>query len=1243
MRALLVIALAWACEALDVTFVVGPVPSAYVLNVSAIYAVNTSIFSNVTSYDGVSYVNVDTCPPGSFSHAGNSTCSLCSAGRYSNKSASTGCGICPAGTFSLSNYSACVSCAPGHQAYAESSVCTACAIGSYLEGLWCAPCAAGTITASLASSECDVCRDGTYAADTTTVALGALVFDPYFTLRMGFYFDMVLSDETPNVDLLRVMTPELSAVELGVRLDQLFGLQIVVDGCDAMYGAQLQLDSQVSLQLSLVGDQAYVWANSVLVMTSPCSVRDYLFGTVAYTHPSLQGVYLDNIIGGNTCRHCINNTFSLPGSSGCLPCPGNSTSLGFSSPCLCDAGFDASVLNSTDFECLACPPGFVSLQGGECTICPAGTYQSGVYCVPCSAWSFSSSDGSTECDTCYPGLISGVGATECSQCEAGYYANPTTFLCSPCPLGTWGDGILYGVMQCTGCGPGKYSTSAGSSSAQVCQSCPPGRYSIETKSGSLSNCKNCSLGTYSLAGYSACPPCLPGSYSLGSQSACTLCMQGQYQALSGTSNCSNCSAGYFSGDGQSLCTPCDNGTFTPVPGTVAGACKVCNAGEYSDSGSTVCSTCLSNEYSYAHAASCQACPEHSLSPAGSRLDQCVCVAGYRYDRPAGLVFTCQPCLPGSWSSNGSEACTLCEAGTASSVNLSVSVDTCLPCLPGFYTLAGMSSCMACPAGKFTGTNRSGSCGTCAMGMYSTSGSSGCSTCALGLFIPYVGVDPSDCRPCAAGTFQPQAAMTACIDCTAGSYAEPGSTRCLICPNNTFSGNSSGDCTGCPMNSTSSSGSDALGCQCDAGFYPFYRTRASGGLENVQILDSGLLIREHIFTADDTLLVLVRTTITETCDSVVELEAEYNPGLIQVYMGPCSEVVFRYVFDGEFYLGESPTFFMCEACSPGFVSLKLDVSCTACIAGYYQSQYAKSSCIDCAAGFIAPEAGTAECQECLHGTFDYNNTCELCPVGYSSHDGNTTCFACAGDQYTVRGVGTCMACPLNSTSAVARGLDDCLCNAGYFKFSSSLDAFCLPCEPGYFSGANQTACVICGTASYCPGGLPSIPCPLGTYSNVSGLASADQCAECPADYFCQSITDLEACPGHTHSSPGTLTALECICNTGYMCSYQKAVRISTTLPLTPSQFQEYQSQFLASLAAAAGVPVGQVSIISSYPVPGRRLLAWFAPQGNHTVEVHVRIHGIHRFGYSRLRVRHGDRHHSVQVVSRQDHFVTVKGM
>ena len=76
-----------------------------------------------------------------------------------------------------------------------------------------------------------------------------------------------------------------------------------------------------------------------------------------------------------------------------------------------------------------------------------------------------------------------------------------------------------------------------------------------------------------------------------------------------------------------------------------------------------------------------------------------------------------------------------------------------------------------------------------------------------------------------------------------------------------------------------------------------------------------------------------------------------------------------------------------------------------------------------------------------------------------------------------------------------------CARGTFGNETGLNE-CLTCEAGSFQGKEgQAACEACPVGGYCEdvGAVQArpTPCPPGTWSNKTGLKSADECDPCPA--------------------------------------------------------------------------------------------------------------------------------------------------
>ena len=744
--------------------------------------------------------------------------------------------------------------------------------------------------------------------------------------------------------------------------------------------------------------------------------------------------------------------------------------------------------------------------------------------------------------------------------------------------------------------------------------------------------------------YLSLQACGLGTITLSlSQSTCVACAPGTYQSIPAQSTCSTCGAGYYATSNSS--------------GAISSAiCAICQQGTYSLAGDPGCTTCGVNTWSDVGYGACQSCPGNSSSQAGSYLFGCICAPGFHYNR-LSFPYTCDQCQGGYWSPGDSEICIACPAGSASPFLGAVSAGTCSTCGVGFYAESGASLCSPCAAGTTSLVIGASSCSPCQPGYWASAGGTECVACRNGTYSTAYGAgDISLCQTCAGGTYATGAAQTFCYTCGAGSYTPSGGSQCLVCGVGTFAEPQSTSCLGCPVNSLGAGGTDASGCVCGAGYYPYYRTRGVGGVESVV----GATIKQHVFTSDGTLRLYLQTVVNIYCGDVLWGAYVWANGNQAISVGGCGQITISYIISGAFYAGDSPTYFKCTECSPGYISSAGDASCQACPAGTEQPASASSTCVACAPGYINAVPGTPSCAPCAGGTIQFLNSlaCTTCPVGSYSAGGATVCLACPANTYSSGGASQCTPCPYFSISLGGGGIGQCVCQAGYvgsyspsfvctacasgtysllnasscsscgpgsysvspagqcvqcargtYQPSSGLGA-CLPCQAGTLSDPGAAQCSPCPSPLYCTGGGLYFSCPLGTYSNLLGLLSADQCPICPVNSFCQASGEIEACPAHTTSSAGSTSKLNCLCNPGYVCTYKKAVRVNVTLPLTQAQFALVRDQFLQSVANAAGVDVSQVSIIGlTLMDPHRRRLMQDtdAPM----LIIHIHIEGAER--------------------------------
>ena len=194
---------------------------------------------------------------------------------------------------------------------------------------------------------------------------------------------------------------------------------------------------------------------------------------------------------------------------------------------------------------------------------------------------------------------------------------------------------------------------------------------------------------------------------------------------------------------------------------------------------------------------------------------------------------------------------------------------------------------------------------------------------------------------------------------------------------------------------------------------------------------------------------------------------------------------------------------------------------------------------------------------------------------------------------------------------------------------------VPCPPGSFttstSADSALACTFAPTGNYVPsaGATSATQCAAGSYSAVTGASACQSCPAgtydptsvgrtsvcglCTANSYCGSggLTQT-SCPAHTASNTGASSVLACSCIPGYSCAYTKRITATVVVNSTVSGFNAdtngIKTSLIAAVAAAAGVPVSSVSIISVNPhTSGRRLLSSKAEE---LTRVHMLIDGVH---------------------------------
>ena len=145
-----------------------------------------------------------------------------------------------------------------------------------------------------------------------------------------------------------------------------------------------------------------------------------------------------------------------------------------------------------------------------------------------------------------------------------------------------------------------------------------------------------------------------------------------------------------------------------------------------------------------------------------------------------------------------------------------------------------------------------------------------------------------------------------------------------------------------------------------------------------------------------------------------------------------------------------------------------------------------------------------------------------------------------------------------------------------------------------------AVAACPAGRYCPAGSQDpLVCPLGTYSNATGLATvAEACgAMCAANSYCPDPGVRYPCPAHTGSPEGSVSQVGCVCDEGWSCLYNRAMTVTLQLGVTAAEWmadRDMQARAIAAVAEAAGVPASSVQVMGVVPLSapgnsGRRRL------------------------------------------------------
>ena len=428
------------------------------------------------------------CAPGTYSHAAESACELCSAGTYSanvGASSQTVCSACPQGKFSTqpqaTSISTCRDCVSGtYQENVGSSFCNLCPKDTY-----------GNMTGAISLDQCFACR----SLDTSTRGAVGQKYETSCICNQDYY-------------RVRNSTTECQKCPPGLVCNGLSSVEPVVNS-SLWNVVTLGISDYYRLVFCPAGyfypDLNYLLSATdpninALVASQQCTMCDA--GMECVSPPCA------------TCTKCKPGHFkSCPGPFSCLLCPENSyePSNGSLQCKSCDAGTTThGQRGCTKSNFCVCDSSHYDLNLNEgCQICPAGltcfgnsTYISVPLLSGSSEWEITTDS-------------TGKSKLNLSFCPRGYFIagsllDPAQLQCIACSIGfECTDPPCYG--SCNMCLPGFYKAAEISYPSQVPGSHYDALVGAYVREWIEEPCASCPVNTYRY---------LHGGTEIGS---CTVC------------------------------------------------------------------------------------------------------------------------------------------------------------------------------------------------------------------------------------------------------------------------------------------------------------------------------------------------------------------------------------------------------------------------------------------------------------------------------------------------------------------------------------------------------------------------------------------------------------------------------------------------------------------------------------------------------------------------------------------------
>lgn len=1109
------------------------------------------------------------CPAGTYRNQAGATaeneCPSCSA-RYYSREGSESCSICPLGYTCADPAQSPQQCSTGtYSASYGSTSCTTCPAGHYCPrpNVDAIPCPKGTYSSS-GQSQCTKCSPGTYASMEGSTSCASCPagskcptpgLDP-IPCPFGMY-----SSSNSHTCLLCPLGREC--------LDPSQTPQTCPEGTFSPGGLVTECIECPSGTYSASG------ASACTVCEAGYECEDKKSSTRQLC-PA--GFFSPSNFGG--CQECPPGTSVNTNGDGCDVCPTGSKCAGADATATtCPAGHIAPFARMD--ECLRCLPGmYADSDNAACLSCPAG-----------------SQCPNSQVETCPDGYYSLGGAASCIPAPAGTHVVSKAQFPQRCPVGEWSDMGSTTCQTCpagsqctlpyhpTRCPDGTYSTDGD----VVCLPCPNGYSCSDPAAPQI-----CAAGTYSTTGDPECHSCPPGFFCVEGESRPTPCADGFYSTAD-SSACTECEAGNFCPDPSSAPITCPDGTYSS-PGQMA--CSKCREGsscssKVSSPSSSLETVCPAGQIAAAGATSCKPCPAGMACPDPKGFRPVVCSPGHYSDSSSQRCERCpegyscanpaeapQECPPGTFSYSGAAECSICPAGHYCEGGASSPV----LCPVNSYSVAGESdpNCQTCEAGytcvggSTSGTPDDGLCpagsyceagetkelcppGTYGVGQGLTTEDSACSICPAGYYCPVGTDDVNEASKCPRGFYCPAGTTFATeFPCPEGTY------------NPTIGAKSEGDCQVCPAGYYCDQGTDHYGeYPCSRGFFCPEGTKSIGddqgpqrcpdgtyypslGAKNVsdcQACPPGYYCGPGSGCDESFTQMLTVYNCPSACP-----RGTYNPSSYAAHRDSCQACPEGYTCpEGESLPNRFKCYpgYFCEQRTQCFTSGTMCIPRRnnpdyRCPAGTYTTSYhlkKREDCSICWAGYACPSYdGSLGCPSNPGLT---GNGCPIgCEPGSDCPTYTRTMIICSPGHYCpgamVTGNGSNPYTLANFDGEYAEYPDQFDCPPGTYSDASGLKSAdeCTMCERGnYCNGGGTAPDGVCPEGHYCPDATTydtEFPCPAGTYNNKTGLINADQCTECPTGAFCPTGSEtFYSCPAGTYnpsegaSSLGPITVEEAL--------------------------------------------------------------------------------------------------------------------